>query len=161
MIGNSLSATVLAFAFGLLVGSAPRRLWAIAAAAAGALPGVLVALDTTPGNAAYEASWIIVAATAGVLYLRPSWRSYGAVALGPIGGFLVAESLASAPNPAAALAITAIAGALAAIASLILVRRDWDIALRVVAGWLIAASLLVAALPLGPAKPGYEQDHLE
>jgi hypothetical protein len=47
------------------------------------------------------------------------------------------------------------------IAARFVVARHWALAIKVVAGWLLAIATLNAALAMLPVTPGYLPDHLE
>lgn len=156
-----LPAALLCTALGLMLAFVPRRTALIA-------PGVLalVALASWAlgvpeqfTGTAFLGCWVSVLATAALVYLpsekqRPVLTYAAAANAGLWTGVLVSSS-GSAQDLSALLLCVAIVPA-----GQLVVRRGWDMALKVAASWLIAVATLSAMLTLVPA-PGYAPDHME
>ena len=148
------AALALALAF-----TVPRaRIPALLLALLGALAGSEITLPVPWLEGIFLFCWVTVIVAAACVHLPGGISRSVAFGLGLLTG-------------AAAGAVTGIAGrapdvALASPALLLVLPAAWlvasgrQIAIKVVASWLIAIALLAAALPLTPT-PGYVPDHME
>ena len=105
---------------------------------------------------AFPAAWAIISAASlaamlGSLPIRPV-RITIAAAAGLVTGLLTTGW----PMLVVLVALP-MTGMLARFA----VARDWPLAVKVVAGWLLATAMLNATLTVLPVTPGYVPDHLE
>lgn len=150
--------TTLAFALAFL----PRRL----ALAAGGLAIVLMVaialiVRAPPSAVVFAGCWIsLIAIALSVYWPGPAQRNavlplVASVAAGTWAGLLLASDERWQALPLAA------GMALTAIAATALVKRGWEIALRVATSWLLAVALLVGAMPYLVPHPGYVPDHRE
>ena len=160
MRGGTLPAALIFAALGFALSFAPRRVRAPAllVSAIAAVVMELVAIDVSRAEYVYFACWASVIVAAASVHLPGGLPQRAAVAL----------SLACG---GAAGAVVGLAGnlpelAAAAAAALVIIPASWlvasgrGIAIKVVSSWLIAISMLAAALPLTPT-PGYAPDHME
>jgi hypothetical protein len=161
MRGGALPPALLASALGFALAFAPRR--AIAPAVVGF--GVLAAIasqqrpDPAWADAIFYACWGSVIVTALSIHLPKGvhfWVAQGfAVNAGVWAGLVIA--VAGAPLDLA----KSLPFVLICLPAVWLIGRRFQIAIKVVASWLIAVSLLAAALPATTPTPGYAGDHME
>ena len=154
-----LATALLCGSTGLMLGvakAAPRRATVIIglgilAATAMAMPRISV-----PDNNAFMAAWIAILVVAAAC-VSGAWASRAlafpmTMVAGAITGLLADDS----PLLTALVALPIAYG----VAKLV-IAHALDLALRVVAGWLLAVAVLNASLALLPVTPGYLPDHLE
>jgi hypothetical protein len=161
MRGGALPPALLASALGFALAFAPRRAIAPAVVAFAVVAGVASRVQPDPSwaDGIFYACWGSVIVTALSLHL-------------PRGiSFWVAEGLSINAGVWAGLVI-AVAGApldlakslpfvLICLPAAWLIGRRFQIVIKVVASWLVAVSLLAAALPATTPTPGYAGDHME
>ena len=161
MRGGALPPALLAGALGFALAFAPRRVIAPAAAAFFATAGLasLWRPDPTWADAIFYACWGSVVLTALSVHLpRAIGLRLGLLLAGNAGlwaGAVIA--VAGVPLDLA----KALPWVLISLPAGWLVTHRFPIGVKVVASWLIAVSLLAAALPATTPTPGYVGDHLE
>ncbi len=161
MRGGALPPALLASALGLALAFAPRRtIPSSVVAFVGAAVAVSM-LKPPPGwtDAIFYGCWGSVILTALLVHLR---RPMGLAATLPIAanaGLWAGGVIAAAGGPLDLL--KALPWVLICVPASWLTARRLGIAIKVVASWLVAVSVLAAALPTLTPTPGYVGDHME
>ena len=161
MRGGALPPALLASALGFAVAYVPRR-QAVAGAAlfvAAASVASMSKPDPHWTDAIFYGLWASVILTALSVHLRQPWPKDVVLALALNGGLWAGAVIAVAGVPldlAKSLPFVLIA-----IPAAWLITKRLSIAVKVVASWLVAISMLAAAIPATTTTPGYVGDHLE
>lgn len=160
MRGGALPAALLFAALGLLLAFAPRRaiLPAILLASAAALAAGFAPLHGRAVEIAFVGCWAsVILIAAGVHLPRgvPGWVALAAALDAGLwaGAVIAGEGMRSDLARAIPVALICLPASLA-------VTRGWQIAVKIVASWLVAIALLAALLPTTPT-PGYKPDHMD
>ncbi len=153
-----LPAMLLCISSGLTIGLGKAR-WvpSVSAAAVAAAASAAIRWNAEiPAEGAFAAAWIATIASAAVILLGGRISRVltlpMAVAVGAVMGLL---------GPDWRIPIVLAALPIVVIAARFVVARHWALAIKVVAGWLLAIATLNAALAMLPVTPGYLPDHLE
>ncbi len=159
MNGGLVPMLLLALTLGLVLGFTTLRslaialiLFLISGFVGHAIPVLL------PLEGVFVGLFISVIATASLVYL-PIRKGRGLVIALAINAGLWSGACAASTSTTAGLAIGMLP-ALAAIPAHWIVRRRFDIVIKVVASWMIAISALSLFVSLVPT-PGYKPDHME
>jgi hypothetical protein len=161
MRSAALAAGLVCAALGLALAIATPR---VRVAALGALAIVsVVAAFAAPfaprADVAFFACWIAVAACACATYGPYARRGCVSAALSSGAGLCVGAVIASAGTPTDL--VRALPCALVVVPAAWIARRGGGVASKVATSWLLAVSLLAAALQWVPVTPGYAPDHLD
>lgn len=161
MRGAALPATLLLAALGLALGGASWRTWLCSVIALGGTVVVLSQIRFAYSwiEIAFLGCWASTAASAASVYLPRSPGMLAGIALSLNAGIWASAVVALAGAPLDLIA--ALPAVLLAIPAAWLTRRRASIAVKVACSWLIAITMLVAALPFLSTTPGYLPDHLE
>jgi hypothetical protein len=152
---------LLIAAFGLALAFAPRRTF-IAAMIAMAIPAGLVSFVPVGQQWAdplFFGCWTSVLTCALVVHLPGGVGPRLAILLALNAGFWAGAVIAVAGKPSDLL--IALPCVLLALPGAWLVARKWQIAVKVLASWLIAVALLAATLQVTTPTPGYVPDHMD
>ncbi len=148
---------LLATGAGLVLG--PQRWKATLAGASASILAMLATLAfvvALPADIVWSVAWAVVAAMAIATWL-PRLGAALPVALACSAGAVGGGLSATVPNQLLFVAILALSTVMTAGGA----RRDWALAPKVVAGWLLAIAALNATLTVLPVTPGYLPDHME
>jgi hypothetical protein len=161
MRGGALPPALLAGALGFALAFAPRR---VNAAAVGVfvITACLASLwKPDPGwiDAIFYACWGSVVMTALSVHLPRTIGLQLGLMLAANAGLWAGAVIAVAGVPLDLA--KSLPWVLICIPAAWLIGRHFQIAIKVVASWLIAVSLLAAALPATTPTPGYVGDHME
>jgi hypothetical protein len=161
MRGGALPPALLAGALGFALAFAPRRV--IAPAVGVFVITASVASFSTPDpawiDAIFYACWGSVVLTALSVHLPQSMGLRLGLLLAANAG-LWAGAVIAVAGVSLDLA-KSLPWVLICIPAAWLIGRRFQIAIKVVASWLVAVSLLAAALPATTPTPGYVGDHME
>ena len=160
MRGGALPPALLCAALAFALAFAPRRALLPALAALVAVAGIAsqLPLRAVSPELVFAGFWISLVVTAAAVHLP--WQVGLPMALtlsinaGIWAGAVIAIS-GSAVDLARALPVT-----LLALPAAWLVAHRGELAIKVVASWLVAVAILAATLPIVPT-PGYAPDHME
>jgi hypothetical protein len=155
-----LAAALLCASTGLMLGlgkaPAERSTTAVAIVAVAAAASWAMARPGALADLAFMAAWVaILASAAGTLSGKRVSRTLAMPMAAVAGG--VTGLLAIDWRTLTALAALPIALAIARV----VVAQARGLAVKVVAGWLLAVAVLNASLAMLPVTPGYLPDHLE
>ena len=161
MRGGALPPALLAAALGFALAFAPRRAFApaILAFCVLAAAGSRLRPDAHWADAVFYGCWASVIVTALSVHLPKGvniWVAQGLAANAGIWAGLVIAVAGAPLDLAKSLPLVLIC-----LPAAWLIQRRFQIAIKVVASWLIAISLLAAALPATTPTPGYVGDHME
>lgn len=161
MRGGALPPALLAVALGFALAYAPRRSLAPCLAAFAVVAGLASLLRPGPlwTDVAFYGCWSSVVVTALSVHLPSRLSRSGALVLSLNAGAWVGAVVAAAGAPSD-LARSLPFALLCLPASLLAATRV-QVAIKVVASWLVAVAVLAAALPTTTPTPGYVGDHLE
>ena len=147
-----------ALAFALAFAPPRTRFPALIALCAVAIAAHFLPFHRISPEIVYAGCWISVALTAASVHLRGGRAAWFAPALGVNAGLWSGAVIAISGT--ALDLLRALPVALIVLPAAWLVAHRGGLAIKVVASWLIAVAILVAALPMVPT-PGYVQDHME
>lgn len=158
MIDATVPVAMLFATLGLMLGFAPRRI-AFAAAAVSIVVALTLASLTRfniTDAAVVPAVWLVILVLSGLVY----WPRYQSTALTIALAVLTAivGGLAMAPI-SRPISFAAVLPLLVTVPASFAVGRGLSIAPRVLMAWLLAVSMLGAALPHVVSHPGYIPDH--
>lgn len=161
MRGGALPPALLAASLGFALAFVPKK--AVAPAVA-VFAGVAVAaslVKTSPGwtDAIFYACWASVIVTALAVHLRRTPPLAAVLAVSANAGLWAGAVIAAAGAPLDL--VKSLPFVLICLPASWLIARRLGIAVKVVASWLIAVSVLAAALPTLTPTPGYVGDHME
>ena len=161
MRGGALPPALLAAALGFALAFVPRKAIApgIAVFAGVAVAASLVKNTPAWSDAIFYACWASVIFTALCVHIRKSPPLAAILAVAANAGLWAGAVIAAAGAPldlAKSLPFVLIC-----LPALWLTTKRLSIAVKVVASWLIAVSVLAAALPTLTPTPGYVGDHME
>lgn len=161
MRGGALPPALLASALGFALAFAPRRAIppAVAVFVAIAVAAGHLKPDPHLADAIFYLCWGSVVVTALSLHLPGGVRLWLAQVLAANAGVWAGLVIAVAGVPLDLA--KALPWVLICLPAAWLISRRFQIAIKVVASWLIAISLLAAALPATTPTPGYVGDHME
>jgi hypothetical protein len=161
MRGGALPPALLASALGFALAFAPRKVLApaIGVFAATAVLAAQLKPETRLIDPIFYACWISVVVTVLVVHLKRPFGLKPYLALSANAGLWAGAVIAVAGAPLDLA--KSLPWVLICLPAAWLVSRRFQIAIKVVASWLIAVSLLAAALPAITPTPGYAGDHLE
>ncbi|MGX7896503.1 hypothetical protein [Tsuneonella sp. HG222] len=129
-------------------------------AVAATLLAVLISSHLRLTPIVLTACWLSLIATTGLVYWpRASARHASAVLYLACANAGLWSGLVVAAEDATSRLPLVFAPLLLVVPASLCVRRDWAIAPRVLASWLLAVAVLAAALPLLVSHPGYVPDH--
>jgi hypothetical protein len=159
--GGALPPALLASALGFALAFAPRRAIPPAAIVFAAVAVASAQLRPNPhlADGIFYLCWASVVVTALSLHLPGGVRLWLAQLLAANAGLWAGLVIAIAGVPLDLA--KALPWVLICLPAVWLVSRRFQIAIKVVASWLIAISLLAAALPATTPTPGYVGDHME
>ena len=155
LIAAGLLLAVLAFALAFV----PRRTAFASAAMATAAAALTMALPTVPAGFAFAACWTSLGLAALSVYWPGLARANPALCMAfsvNAGVWSGALAQTAATGLSALMIVTVV---LLGIPAAWCVDRGWSIVPRVVTSWLLAVAILVGAIPLLVAHPGYVPDH--
>jgi hypothetical protein len=143
---------------GLMLGSQSANSAIAAALLAGGM-AVLLSLATIPlsGETAIIACCLTTALVGLTVYWSHMLQSRTVIVVALIAG--IVAGLALGVTTGSSRAYPAILGLLTVLPASIAERKNFGIARRVVASWLVAVAVLAAVLPYVIAHPGYVPDH--
>jgi hypothetical protein len=161
MRGGALPPALLFAALGLALAFAPRRAygWAILAMVLPALAVSFVPIGTQWADAMYMGCWISLLVAALSVHLPRSRVPWLMILLALDVGFWGGAVIAVSGKPLD-LALSA-PWVLLAFPGEWLVRTKRQIAVKVLASWLVAVALLSATLQVTTPTPGYVPDHMD
>ena len=161
MRGGALPPALLASALGFALAFVPRKAIApgVAAFAAVAVAASFAKTDPAWTDAIFYACWASVAVTALCVHIPRPPPLVAILALSANAG-LWAGAVISAAGAPVDLAKSVPLVLICLPASWLIARR-LGIAVKVVASWLVAVSVLASALPTLTPTPGYVGDHME
>ena len=161
MRGGALPPALLAVALGFALAYAPRRSLAPCLAAFAVAAGLASLLRLGPHwtDVAFYGCWASVLVTALSVHLPKHLNGSGALALSLNAGAWAGIIVGAAGTPSD-LAKSLPFALLCVPASWVAATRV-QVAIKVVASWLVAVAVLAAALPTTTPTPGYVGDHLE
>ena len=161
MRGGALPPALLIAAFALALAFAPRKIF-VTAMIAMAIPAVLISFVPVGHQWAdplFFGCWVSVLACALVVHLPGGVGPRLAIVLALDAGFWAGAVIAVAGKPPDLL--IALPCVLLAFPGAWLVAKKWQIAVKVLASWLIAVALLVGTLQITTPTPGYVPDHMD
>nr|WP_294814147.1 hypothetical protein [uncultured Sphingomonas sp.] len=152
-----LPAMLLCVSSGLMIGLGKAWVPSVSVAAvAAAASGAIRWSAEIPAEGAFAAAWIAIIASAAVILLGGRISRVltlpMAVATGAVMGLL---------GPDWRIPIVFAALPIVVTVARFVVARHWALAIKVIAGWLLAIATLNASLSMLPVTPGYLPDHLE
>ncbi len=147
-----------ALAFALAFVPLRIRLWSLVALVAAAAVTSRVSFPQGLHEVIFAGCWASVILAALTVHGRVRAALWPATLLATNAGVWSGAVTAIAGNNRDLLA--ALPVALLSFPAAWLVARGYSIAIKILASWLIAVAILVAALPI-VSTPGYRQDHLE
>ncbi|MFI4964118.1 MAG: hypothetical protein ACHP9T_02005 [Caulobacterales bacterium] len=152
---------LLASALGFALAFTPRKAIAPAVGVFVVVAGAASRLRPDPAwaDAIFYGCWASVIVTALCVHLPRGVGRWPALALGANAGVWCGLVIAVAGVPLDLA--KSLPWVLICIPGALLIARRFQIAIKVVASWLIAVSLLAAALPATTPTPGYVGDHME
>ena len=161
MRGGALPPALLAAALGFALAFAPRRAIApgVAVFVGGAAAFSLARIDPAWTDAIFYGCWASVILTALSVHLPKTLELRAGVLLAANAGLWAGAVIAAAGTPFDLA--KALPWVLLCLPARLLVSRRMGIAIKVVASWLVAVSVLGAALPTLTPTPGYVGDHME
>lgn len=161
MRGGALPPALLASALGFALAFAPRRAIApgVAVFAGVATAVSLARIDPAWTDAIFYGCWASVIVTALSVHLPKALGLRAAVLLAVNAGLWAGTVIAAAGAPLDLA--KALPWVLICLPASLLVGRRMGIGIKVVASWLVAVSVLAAALPTLTPTPGYVGDHME
>jgi hypothetical protein len=162
MRGGALPPALLAAALGFALAFAPRRaiLPGLVAFIAMAALASLWRPDPRLADAIFYACWGSVVITALSVHLPTRFTGLAvALALAANAGLWAGAVIAVAGAPSDLA--KSLPWVLICLPAAWLIGRRFQIAIKVVASWLVAVSVLAAALPATTPTPGYVGDHME
>ncbi len=160
MRGGPLPVALLCAALGFALAFAQRRarLPALIILCAVAAIALLLPFHRISPEIVFAGCWVSVALTAATVHLRPHRPAWFAPMLAANTG-LWAGGVVAISGGALDLARALPASLLVFPAAWLIAHRG-EIAVKVVASWLVAVAILAATLPIVPT-PGYAPDHME
>jgi hypothetical protein len=158
--GGALPPALLCAALGFALAFAPRRTVPVALAltAAAALAASFLGVPLAWQDGVFLGCWASVVVAALSIHLPGGVGPRLALVLAINSGFWVGAVIAAAGSRLDLLKSLPVA--LLCLPGAWLVSTRKGLAIKVAASWLIAVSILAAALPLIPT-PGYKPDHME
>ena len=161
MRGGALPPALLAAALGFALAFVPKKavLPSVAVFACVAVAASLVRITPAWVDAIFYGCWASVIVTALCVHIRKPPPLVAVLALSANAGLWAGAviSVAGAPLDLA----KSLPFVLICLPASWLIARRLGIAVKVVASWLIAVSVLAAALPTLTPTPGYVGDHME
>lgn len=161
MRGGALPPALICAALGFALSFAPRRMLVacVMLLAVTAIATSRIKLGAAWDDAIFFGCWVGVIVTAAAVHLPGGPGPAMALALTLNAGVWTGETIAAAGAPidlgkALPLVLLCFPGRW-------LIATNKAIAIKVVASWLVAVSILAATLSLVPVTPGYKPDHLE
>ena len=160
MRGGALPPALLCAAFGLALAFAPRRMapYALGLLVLIALAASFLPVPTSWQDGVFLGCWASVALAAVSVHLPGGLGPRATLVLSVNTGFWTGAVIAAAG--ARTDLLKSLPLVLLCLPGAWLVSTKRGIAIKVAASWLIAISILCAALPLVPT-PGYKPDHME
>lgn len=160
MRGGSLPPALLCAALGLALSFAPRRIYpfALIVLVLVALTASFLSFPIAWQDGLFLGCWSSIVLAALVIHLPRGVGPKLALALAVNSGFWVGAVISTAGAKLDLL--KALPFALLCLPGAWVVSTKRGIAIKVMASWLIAVSILGAALPLVPT-PGYKPDHMD
>jgi hypothetical protein len=157
----ALPAALLVAALAFALSFAPRRaLWiGLPILAVACLAASLVRTPLAWQDALFLACWASVIATAALVHLPKGVGVGLGIGAAANAGLWSGLLIGTAGEPSDLVKIIPVA--LLCIPGAWLAAHPARIALKVAASWLIAVSVLAAAIPFTTPTPGYVQDHME
>lgn len=161
MRGGALPPALLFAALGLALAFAPRRFvgWARLAVALQAVLVSFVPISHQWADPLFFGCWLSVLTCALVVHLPGGVGARLAIVLALDAGFWAGSVIAVAGKPTDLM--IALPCVLLALPGAWLVARKWQIAVKVLASWLIAVALLAGTLQITTPTPGYVPDHMD
>jgi len=159
--GGALPPALLIAALGLALAFAPRKIF-IPAMIAMAIPAVVVGfvpIGQQWADPLFFGCWASVLACALAVHLPRGLGPRLAILLALDGGFWAGAVIAVAGKPIDLL--ISLPCVLLALPGAWLVATKRQIAVKVLASWLIAVALLAATLQITTPTPGYVPDHMD
>ena len=160
MNGGILPLLILCLTAGLVLAMTRARAgWhGLGAMAVAALLASMIPFGTAATNAIFVGVWLSIIATALLVYLPHAWpRRWALAAAVNAGGW--AGALASLGGMRWGLALALLVGTVF-VPGRWVVARGHDVAIKVVASWMIAVAALALFVSMTP-HPGYVPDHME
>ena len=159
MTGESWSPAILLLAAALSLAIAPKthRLPAVLALISSAVLACLVAYPPAWQQAILAGSWISITLCALAVYRKPGASQAPSLMLAVNAGFWAGAVSASFGSERALLQVLPLA--LLTFPAGWAAARGASIILKILASWIIAITILMAALPM-VATPGYVEDHM-
>lgn len=161
MRGGALPPALLAAALGFALSFAPRKAIApsLAAFLVVAVAASFVRAEPDQANGVFYACWASVVGTALSVHVARRLTISWTVMLAANAGFWAGAVIGVAGHPLDLA--KALPWVLLFVPSAWLIGRKLGIGVKVVASWLVAVSVLAAALPATTPTPGYVGDHME
>lgn len=159
MRGGALPPALLAAALGFALAFAPRRMPPLAVFAGAAGLATLWRPPLGWTDAIFVGCWLTVVVCALLVHLPKPLNTPAALGLGLVAGFWAGAVIAVGGSPPDLL--KALPWVLLCLPARWLIDRNGQIAVKVVASWLVAVSVLAATLPATTPTPGYAADHME
>ncbi len=160
MRGGALPPALLCAALGFALAYAPRRIvgYALALLAVTAFGASFLKIPTGWQDGIFLGCWASVVLSALAIHLPRGVGPRLALGLAANSGLWAGAVVAASGSRFDLL--KALPAALICVPGAWLVSTKRGLAIKVVASWLIAVSILAAALPLTPT-PGYKPDHMD
>ena len=160
MRGGALPPALLCAALGFALAFAPRKVWpwALGLLAVCAVASSFLQFAPSWQDSVFLGCWASVVLAAASVHLPKGLGSRWALCLAVNTGFWAGAVIAAAGAKLDLLKSLPVVLVVLPAGWLVTTRRG--IAVKVVASWLIAISILAAALPLTPT-PGYKPDHMD
>jgi hypothetical protein len=161
MRGGALPPALLAAALGFALAFVPRRFAPIAIAlfAILAIAASFLSISEDLADPIFYGCWASVIATAACVHLPKGLPRNAGLILAANAGAWTGALIAVAGAPLDLL--KALPWVAVCFPAAWVIGRGGQIAVKVVASWLIAVALLAAALPTVTPTPGYAPDHME
>ncbi len=161
MRGGALPPALMSTALGFALAFAPRRTIP-SSVVAFIVVAAAVSMLKTPSrwtDAIFYGCWISVILTALLVHLRKPMTLVATLPIAANAGLWAGGVIAAAGVPIDLL--KALPWVLICVPASWLITRRLGVAIKVVASWLVAVSVLAAALPTLTPTPGYVGDHME
>lgn len=161
MRGGALPPALLASALGFALAFVPRKAMAPGVLVFAGVAGAVSLVKTNPTwvDPIFYGCWISVVLTALAVHLPKPPSLPAVMALAANAGLWAGAVISAAGAPPDLL--KSLPFVLICLPASWLIARRLGIAVKVVASWLIAVSVLAAALPTLTPTPGYVGDHME
>jgi cell shape-determining protein MreD len=160
MRGAALPAALLCAAIGLAFAFVPRKavLPGLILFCGGAVAGHLIPVGGSGAEIAFVACWAAIILLAASVHWPRGLPAVVAILVGAIAGIIAGIVIAAEGVPSDLL--RALPLLLLVFPARLAIRRQWQIAIKVMLSWLAAVALLAALLPT-TATPGYVPDHMD